>query len=205
MKYILAFLTVILFSFSARADECVPPPGGKCLTAEQLGQVKEALRELKNLHESPAMLKLEEPVTIIHDWEGRVYVNGGDSKPVVAKLTLGDTIERDLAITLPTQVYYRPKPPDPMFRLRVRAQAGILAPQLIQSVGGDGQKFWDVWASFDFFHLGPVNAAVNAGVQSASFGPGLDLTKNFGVTGGYAFIYDGFKSSMFLGAYFSFN
>lgn len=205
MKFMLAFLAAFFFHTAAWAEDCVPPPGGKCLTAEQLGQVKTALRELQTLHESEAQLHLDEPVIVVHDWEGRVYVNGGESKPLPAKLILGTTIERDLAITLPTQVYYRPKPPDPMFRLRVRAQAGVLVPQLVQSIGGDGKKFWDVWASFDFFHLGPVNAAVNAGVQSASFGPGLDLTKNFGITGGYAFIYDGLKSSVFLGTYFSFN
>ena len=121
------------------------------------------------------------------------------------KLRLGKTIERDMAVILPTRVYYRPKPPDPMFRLRVRAQIGILIPELIKTFTGNVQSFWDGSLGLDFFHFKTANVAIYAGVRSVGIGPGIDLTKNFGITSGYAFVYDGFRSSIFLSSYFSFN
>lgn len=200
-----SILALVLSSGAASADECVPPPGGKCLTKEQLDQVKEALRELKSIHEAPAALELTEPIIIVHDWEGRVYVNGGDAKPLKMKLKLGDTIDRDLAATLPTQVYYRPKPPDPMFRLRIRAQAGLLVPQLVNSIDGTAQRFWDAGIGWDFFHYDALNVSLYTGVNSSGGGIGYDITKNFGPYVGYSLVYDGFKSSVLTGIYFSFN
>lgn len=198
-------LGVALAASPAAADECVPPPGGKCLTAEQFEEVKKALREYNNVQDSPAELKLEQPLVIVQDWQGRVYVNGGDKKPIPAKLKIGQYIDRDMAVTVETKVFYREKPPDPMFRLRIRAQAGLLVPQLVTAVGGERQNFFDGGAGLDFFHLGPVNVSANIGVFSSGGGLGLDLTKNFGVLAGYAFVYDGFKSSVLGGMYFSFN
>lgn len=203
----LLFVLLALLPSTAFADDapCVPPPGGKCLTADQYEQVKKALQELDDVHKSPAELKLEQPVVIIQDWEGRVYVNGGDKQPLPVKLKIGQYVDRDMAVTLDTRVYYREKPPDPMFRLRIRAQAGILVPQLVTAVSKERQNFFDGGAGLDFFHLGPVNVSANLGVFSSGGGLGLDLTKNFGVLAGYALVYDGLKSSALGGVYFSFN
>lgn len=202
-----AFLLALLLPATALADDppCVPPPGGKCLTAEQFEKVKQALRELDDIHDSPATLELKEPVVIVQDWQNRVYVNGGDKRPLPVKLRIGQYVDRDLAVTLETRVFYREKPPDPMFRLRIRAQAGLLVPQLVTAVGGERQNFFDGGAGLDFFHLGPVNVSANLGVFSSGGGVGLDITKNFGVLAGYAFVYDGLKSSVLAGTYFSFN
>jgi len=167
--------------------------------------VKKALEELDRIHKAPAVITTEDKVVIIQDWDGRVYTNGGATNPLRFKLRVGDTVDRDFAMTLPTQVYYRPRPPEPMFRLRIRAQAGILVPQMVQSVGGDKQRFWDAGIGWDFFHLGPVNAALYTGVNSAGGGLGFDLTKNFGTYAGYSLVYDGLKSSVLTGVYFSFN
>lgn len=201
-----AFLLTFLLPSTALADEpCVPPADGKCLTAEQYRQVKKALQELDDIHKSPAEVKVEEPVVIIQDWQGRVYVNGGEKKPIKLKLKIGEYIDRDMAVVLDTKVYYRERPPDPMFRLRIRAQVGVLVPQLINAATGTKENFFDAWASMDFVHVGPVNMAVNAGVFSSGGGLGLDFTKNFGVTSGYAIIYNELKSSIFTAFYFSFN
>jgi len=203
-----SFLLAASLAGPAFADDpapCVPEPGGKCLTKDQFESVKKALVELDAIHKSPLTVTTSDSVAIVSDWDGRTYVNGGATKPLRFKVKIGDTVDRDVDVVLTSTVFYRPKPPDPMFRLRIRAQAGILAPELIRTVGGDKQSFWDCWMSFDFFHLGVVNLAVNAGVRSASAGPGLDLTRNFGITGGYAFTYDGFRSSVFAATYFSFN
>lgn len=185
--------------------ECVPPPGGKCLSKEQFDEVKKALEELDRIHKSPAVLTTDDKVLIVQDWDGRVYTNGGSTNPIRFKLKVGDTVDRDVAMTLPTQVYYRPRPPDPMFRLRIRAQAGLLVPQMVQSVGGDKQRFWDAGIGWDFFHLGPANLSLYTGVNSAGGGIGFDLTRNFGTYVGYSLVYDGLKSSLLTGVYFSFN
>jgi hypothetical protein len=202
-----AFLLALLLPATALADDppCVPPPGGKCLTAEQFSQVKQALQELDDIHKSPAEVTAAQPVVIVQDWQGRVYVNGGEKKPIPVKLKIGQYVDRDLAVTLDTKVYYREKPPDPMFRLRLRAQAGLLVPQLVDAARGTKQNFFDGGLGLDFFHLGPVNASVNLGVFSSGGGLGLDLTKNFGVLAGYALAYDGWRSGVLTGLYFSFN
>jgi hypothetical protein len=94
-----------------------------------------------------------------------------------------------------------------MFRLRIRAQAGVLAPELIQKIKGDDGVVYplDAGLSWDFFHLGTLNLSAFTGIRSVGAGPGLDLTKNFGLYTGYSMLYDGFKSSVSFAAYFSFN
>ena len=183
----------------------IQPCDGTCLSESDSAQVAAALKELKGIKESPAKIEVTDEIVIIRDWDNRVYINGGTAKPIKLKLKLGPTIERDMEATLPIQVNYREKPPDPMFRLRIRAQAGMLVPEMIKSFSGGVKDFWDASVGLDFFHIGPVNLAVSPGIRSIGIGPGFDITKNFGVTAGYAFIYRGFDSSAFTSIYFSFN
>lgn len=201
----LLVVPLALLARTASAQECVAPPGGKCLDEKQFEEVKKALEELDKIHKSPAVVTTQDSIVVIQDWQGRVYVNGGQTKPIKMKLKLGDTVDRDMEVTLPTQVYYRPKPPDPLFRLRIKFQAGLLVPQMIQTIGGNKQQFWDAGLAWDFFHLGPFNANAYTGVFSCGGGLGVDLTRNFGPYVGYSLIYDGLRSTMFTGAYFSFN
>ena len=140
---------------SAQPTPCVPPPGGKCITKEQLDQITKALQELDNIHKSPAVITVEDQIYIISDWDGRVYINGGDKDPIKMKLKIGQYVDRDMEAIIPTNVYYRPKPPDPMFRLRVRAQAGVLLPQAFQS--DTGWNKYDAQLSLDFFHIKSFN------------------------------------------------
>lgn len=195
-------LSVAIASRAATAADCIPPDGGKCLDKEQLEAVKKAVRELDSIHSAAAEVTIQDPVVIVHDWDGRVYVNGGPSRPIRAKLTVGPTVERDLTVTVPVQVYYRDKPPDPMFRLRIRAQAHVLP---IEAFRPGVSRFWDAGVGWDFFHLGPVNAALFTGVYSAGGGLGLDVTRNFGFYAGYSLVYDGLRSTAAAGAYMSFN
>ncbi len=190
----------------AQAPVVVNKSGGACLDKPQLDAVRSALKELDVIHSSPASLTTQDPIIVIHDWQGRVYVNGGSTKPLLFKLKLGDTVDRDMAVTLTTQVYYRDKPADPMFRLRIRAQAGILVPELARTVvDSNSQRFWDGGVALDFFHLGDFNTSAYVGVFSAGGGFGYDLTKNFGPYVGYSMVYDGFRSSLLTGVYFSIN
>lgn len=191
-----------LISKAVNGQECVPPPGGKCLTLDQYEKIKEALRELDEIKKSEMKGDFLDEIIIIHDWDGRVYVNGGSLKPLRVKVTLG-TIDRTLAVTLPTSVAYREKPPDPMFRLRIRAQGGILLPDIWK--GGERMSFLDGGIGWDFFHIGPVNLDIYTGFSSAGPGIGLDISKNFGVRAGYSLIYRDFHSGVMVGSYFSFN
>jgi len=204
MRWLLVFISFLFFATTARAD-CVPEPGGVCLSASQFQEVKKALLELDSIHKSPAIIATNDKITIIHDWNGRVYVNGGETKPLRYKLKLGDTIDRDLVVKLDTQVHYRPKPPDPMFRLRIRAQLGILLPELSKTFEGEWEDFVDAGLGWDFFHYKLINFAAYTGIRSAGVGAGFDVTKNFGPYIGYSFIYDGFRSSVMFGSYMAFN
>ncbi len=199
--FLIAFGLCVLFPARATSQEC--PPAQQCdlcLGPEDKKTVVDSLKELKSIKESKAVLKLKGNIVIVRDWQDRVYVNGGSAKPVDATLTLGDTISRDMQIQLPVQVYYRPKPPDPMFRLRLRAQAGVLVPM----VWKDAKSGWDAGIGWDFFHYDVFNLAAYTGVRSAGGGIGMDLTRNFGPYVGYSIVYDGWQSGVFAGVYFSF-
>jgi len=220
MMKILLFVVALLIPSLAFADEpqpvdpvqsavpvqeCVPPPGGRCITKEQLSDIKSALQELDDIHQSPAVLTTDDKITIIQDWKGRVYTNGGQANPIRFKLKIGKTLEREMGMTLQTQVHYRPEPPDPMFRLRVRAQVGLFFPQAIKTLDEKQKRIFDAGIGWDFFHIGDLNAALYTGVNSCGGGLGYDLTKNFGPYVGYSLIYDGFESSLLTSVYFSFN
>lgn len=189
----------------AQICEC-PPEGGICLTKEQRAQVTAAIEELDDIKNSKAEVEILEPIIIIRDWEDRVYINGGEKKPIKLKLRIGKTINRDMEMTLPIQVGYREEPPDPMFRLRIRAQAGFLIPTIFESpIKEHILDGMDAGIGWDFFHLDLVNLSVYTGIRSVGGGLGLDLTKNFGPYLGYSLVYDGLKSNALAGIYFSFN
>jgi hypothetical protein len=176
-----------------------------CTDASVIDRCMEAAMELKDLHDSSAEIEFHDPVIIVHDWDGRIYVDGGDQKPMRATLTIGHFVERELEMTLPISVQYREEPPEPMFRLRFRAQAGILVPEVIKVFDGQATRTFDAQLGLDWFHLGPFNTSVNLGVVSCGAGFGMDLTKNFGLMAGYAFIYSKLQSGAITGIYFSFN
>jgi hypothetical protein len=188
----------------AQMCECLPD--GVCLNKEQKEQVTIAVKELDEIKSSKAKIEVTEPIIIIRDWEDRIYINGGEKKPIKLKLKIGKTIDRDMEMTLPIQVGYREKPPDPMFRLRIRAQAGFLIPTIFESpIEEHILDGMDAGIGWDFFHLDFVNLSVYTGIRSVGGGLGLDLTKNFGPYLGYSLIYDGFQSAALAGIYFSFN
>lgn len=197
-----AMLTVCVPA-AAQQPPCVPCEG-KCLTPDQVGKLRQTVDELDDIHKSPVSIQAD-PVVVVRDWDGRVYVNGGAGQPLRMKVKVGKHIDRDVLVTMDVRVSYRPEPPSPLLRLRLRAQAGLLIPQAMQTASGDKQAFWDAGIGWDFLHYGILNLAAYTGVRSLGAGPGLDLTKNFGLYAGYALVYDGFKSSVLATAYFSFN
>lgn len=207
MKY-LVFIFCLLFPGLLFAQESCPiqDEGGICLSKEEKEKVKEALKELDEIHSSPAELSIE-PIIIIRDWENRVYINGQEKKPLKLKLKIGSTIERDLEVELPVKLSYREAPPPPMFRLRIRAQVGFLSTPLVNLLddSADISRVLDGGVGWDWFGISEFNSAVYTGVRSSGLQVGYDLTKNFGLTGGFHLMYDGFKGTGALQLYFSFN
>ena len=205
--FLIVLVAVVFYSSGAYAqEEC--PKDKVCLTRAELEQIKKAVRELKDIHDSKAELKLEEPIIIIRDWEDRVYINGGEQKPIKIKLKIGKHVDRDMEMTLPIEVHYREKPPDPWLRLRIRAQVGVFVPEMFTSIGdNNAESFFDGGIGWDFINIAPLHMNISAytGVRSLGGGPGFDITKNFGLYGGYALVYDGLTSSANLMIYFSFN
>lgn len=203
MKYfLLVFAFLSFFTSSARAQVCEAP--SKCYSEQTRQEVIKALEELDTIYKSKAELKLQDPVIVIRDWDGRIYVNGGEKNPLRIKLRLGSTIDRDLALVLKPRVYTREKPADPMFRLRLRAQIGVLARGTYERIANGGSWPIDGGLNLDFFHLGPVNLGIYAGIFSAGPQIGLDLTRNFGVFAGPTMVYQGLKMDAILGVFFSF-
>jgi hypothetical protein len=185
----------------------VPQPEEQvCINKEEADKLAQALREYKNIKESPAKLEMKEPIIIIRDWEDRVYVNGGEKSPIKLRLRIGEYVDREFEAVFPVQVFYREEPPDPPFRLRIKAQAGFLLPQLFTAVKDGGvDSTIDMGIAFDFFHYGPVNINIYTGIRSIGAGLGFDITKNFGVYSGYALSYRGLESGALTGVFFSFN
>lgn len=206
MRRIGAFALVCCLAAPAAAQDCPKPCEGKCLTQEQVDKLRAGVEELKDIHGSPAVVTVQTPVVVVRDTDGRIYVNGGATAPLQAKVRIGQHVDRDVRIVLDARVWYRPEPASPMFRLRVKAQAGVLIPELVQKARSQDSAYpLDAGLAWDFFHLSIFNMSAYTGVRSAGIGPGLDITKNFGVYAGYALLYDGFKSSVMTAAYFSFN
>jgi len=207
MKRAIPLFILLIPSVSySQQPEC-PPPYKVCLTEEEQKQIVAALKELKNIKDSPAQLDIE-PITIIEDWEQRVYINGGEKNPIKLKLTIGDTISRDLEAQLPIRVYYREEPEDPVFRFRLRAQFGVLAPEIVRSIRDkEFEVFYHTALGIDFFHVGIWNLAINAGTAGFGLGTGIDITKNFGTNVDflvkYDKIYPEFIPTMNLGVYFA--
>lgn len=213
MKYIIP--SIILFniiplnSYAENPPPC-PPPYKVCLTEEQRQKLSDAVKELNEIKNSPAELKFDESIVIIRDWEDRVYINGGEKNPIKLKLKIGSTINRDLEAQLPITVYYREEPPDPIFRFRLRAQFGVLAPEIVQSIRDEEfNVFYHTAIGLDFLHYDIWNFAINVGTAGFGIGTGIDITKNFGTNIDflvkYDKIYPEFMPTMNLGVYFAIN
>lgn len=185
---------------------CIPPPGGLCLSADEVQILRDAAQELHDLHEAPARIEILDPVIVIRDWNGRVYVNGGDIRPLRMKLKIGSTVERDMEVVLPSIIQYRPAPLEPMFRLRIRAEAGVLVRGSIDLARSKDSSSWpiDAGIGWDFFHLDILNASVHTGIFSSGAGIGLDLTHNFGIYTGFSLVYRGWTPDSLLALYFAF-
>lgn len=208
--FLLVLLLLVPATASARDQEWpeCPEPYAACISGEQRDRILKAIEELEEIHSSPAMLELEEPIVVIRDWQDRVYVNGNGDKPLRLRLTIGSTVDRELEMEVPVRVHYREAPPEPWFafRARVRAHAGVMVPEAVRSVkDGEVDPFWYAGVDLDFLKLGDFNVWSHVGSAGPGLGVGVDITKNFGTNVGMAVKWDGWSPTVLTGVYFSFN
>lgn len=185
-RYLILAAAIASVPSAARAEDVppCPPEYEVCLTKDEYDKVVKAVEELDAIKKSEAKVEFKEPVVIVRDWQDRVYVNGGEAKPIKARVTVGETIDRELAVTLPTQVAFRPKPPEPQFafRARVRASFGIMVPEIVKTAEeGVLHDFWAAGLDLDFVKIDLFNISVHVGSAGFGGGVGFDVTKNFGI------------------------
>jgi hypothetical protein len=198
LKFVKAVvLSLALFiSLPAQADEC--PADSTCVSNGDLKVFLSGMREKKCLLGNKPKLTLD-PINVIGDQEGRVYFSGGDPKPYKAHLQWCNydvDFEGKLNV-----VVAKAEPSVWGFRFRLKFAGSYLIMDAIERKPADGV---DVGLLWDFFYWKNLNLNIATGFRSVGAGVGYDITKNFGVYGGYAFSFWTLKSNPQLGLYFGF-
>jgi hypothetical protein len=210
-KTVVALASAVVLTISTASlaqEEACPPQYGACLTEEQRERILMAVEELDSIHGAPMTMEFRDPIVIVRDWQDRVYVNGGEGKPIRVRVTVGETVERDMEVVLPVKTFFRPAPPEPWFefRTRFRASAAVLVPEMARSAAdGSLETFWDFGLDLDFLKVGDFNGAVHVGSAGAGVGPGFDVTKNFGVAAMGLVTWETWRPSASAVLYLSFN
>jgi hypothetical protein len=206
MKYLPLVIVPISLLISNFAFSC-PEEYEVCLRPDEAEKVRKAVEELDEIKNSELTVDFQDPIIIIRDWDGRVYVNGGDKKPLKATAKIGNIIDRELSLTLPTKIYEREEPEESQFKFRTRFRAnfGILLPEIINSVKDEKvQDFWSFGLDMDFLKLDVFNVSIHAGSAGVGGGTGIDITKNFGANINLIMKWLDQSPSLSSGVYFSF-
>ncbi len=164
-------------------------------------EIIKALEELDSIHSSKATVEINDPIIIMQDYDGNVYINGGDKLPIKGNLRIGNTINRDFLVKIKTKLYKRESRPDPWFQIKLRAHGGIILPQIVDY---NVMSSVDYGIGVEFFHIDKFNLALHAGVYSTGAFVGYDITRNFGFMSGYSLSYSNLRSGLFIGSYFRF-
>lgn len=194
IKAALVFL-VLLVSIPASAD-C--PNGSTCVPPEDLKIFVGTLQEKQCLLKTKPELKLD-PILLVGDQDGRVYFSGGDPKPYKARLHWCN-YDADFEGKLNVVVALK-EPKVWGFRFRLKFAGSFLPLDAVQKKPADGVEVGLLW---DFFYWKDLNLNIATGFRSVGAGLGYDITKNFGLYGGYAFSWWTMRSNPQVGLYFGF-
>lgn len=201
MKPIVAFfLFLVAFFVSSTAFAQAACPAGKvCVDKKDMTTFLEIAKEKRCLVSTQPEVKAD-PLTIVVDKQGRVYGSGSGPQPFKLHLTW---CNYELDATGQTKIVAAQMvEPDWGFRFRPKAALGLLGADLLR-----GEKFTstiDGGALIEPFYYHFLNVNAYVGVRSVGGGLGIDLTRNFGLYMGYAITWDGWRSNVMVGAYFSF-
>lgn len=204
MKKLLALLAFVsAFLFSTQAFSC--PDGSTCVPPEDMALFVKLLREKQCMQETKPEFKLDS-VTIVTDQDGRVYFTGADPNPYRLQMEWCNyevTAEGTLKV-----IVAKREPETWGFRFRPKFSASFLFADALEKYEPDNSydpaQAVDVGILWDFLYWESLNLNVATGFRSAGLGVGLDLTKNFGVYGGYGFSWWTLKHNPQLGLYFGF-
>lgn len=184
---------------TAPAQEC--PEGFVCVEREDM----KVFLQIAEDHGCRAKTEPEvtaDQVVIVQDHEGRVYGSGTGEYPFKVRLKWCNyELEASSNVKLQVAQYVEP---DWGFRFRLKATAGLL---MLDAAFGEDKLYeaLDGGLLIDPFFIQWANVNAYIGFRSFGAGLGADLTKNFGIYGGYALTWGSWRSNPFAGIYFSFN
>lgn len=169
------------------------------MDSADMAVITEILRDKQCQQTTKPTYQLD-PINIVVDQEGRVYYSGSQPNPYTLKMKWCNyevTAEGQVSL-----VVAKKEPPVWGFRFRPKfATSFLFTDAFIES---SASSAIDVGILWDFLHWKSLNLNVATGFRSVGVGAGYDITRNFGVYGGYAFSWWTLKHNPQVGLYFSF-
>jgi hypothetical protein len=138
-------------------------------------------------------------VTIVTDEQGRVYYSGTAPRPYKIHLhwcNYDSSFEGKVNV-----VVAKREPKEWGFRFKLKFASSFL---FMDAVNRSPQQAVDVGLLWDFLYWKNLNLNVATGFRSVGAGVGYDLTRNFGLYGGYGFSFWTLKGNPQVGLYFGF-
>lgn len=189
-------VSALTSSFASAQEAC----SGTCVAPSDMSTFMAVLREKQCLQKQNPTFKLDS-VTIIVDRDGRIFYSGADPHPYHLEMQwCGYDVRAEGKVNVVAAVQ---EPPTWGLRFRPKAFMGLLLlePFRSQKTLNDGL---DAGLMLDLFYYKSLNLNVHAGFRSVGGGVGVDLFRSFGLYGGYALAWDGFRSNPEASAWFSF-
>lgn len=183
---------------------CMDP--SVCLPPEDMDVFVKLLREKKCMQETKPEFKLDQ-VQLFLDRDGRVFYNGAMPHPYKVHVSWCN-YEIDATGTLNVFAAVQ-EPPIWGFRFRPKAYMGFVLAEPFYAVAKgepspDLGDVVDAGLMVDFLHYDFVNLNVALGFQSFGAAVGFDVTKNFGLYGGYGVTWGEWHQSPTAGLWFGF-
>lgn len=201
MARLLALLTVlgVLLGASPVLAQGTCAAGATCVPPEDMSVFLQLLKDKKCQQTSQPTFKLD-PVNIVVDQEGRVYYSGSEPHPYTLRMSwcnyeVTATGKVDLVVA-------KREPPEWGFRFRPKFSGSFLFMDAFERP--TAAEAVDVGFLWEFLYWKSLNLNLSTGFRSAGAGVGFDVTKNFGVYGGYAFSWWTLKHNPQAGLYFAF-
>jgi|SRR6478736_658937 len=200
MKNLLVLLVffLMLISRPAVAQEC--GVGNRCISEEDLKALITVTKEKQCLLNTQPAIDLD-PVVLTIDRDGRVFFTGAEPKPYTLRMKWCNF---DLQAKGKVNVVAAmQEPPEWGFRFRPKAYLGFLPGEALRK-DGTAKSAVDAGLMLDPFYYKFLNLNVHVGFRAVGVGIGVDIFRSFGVYGGYAATWDGFRSNGELSTWFSF-
>jgi hypothetical protein len=194
---VISFLLSVLFAHVAAAQsESVDMT---CVEDADMRVFLDLAKAHKCLAETPPRVTMDS-ITIVLDRAGRVFSSGTSTSPLTMELRW---CNYTFAMTTTLQVVTAHHvEPDWGFEPRLKAAGGVLVGELLR--GAKAQDTVDAGLLLEPIRFKAVNANVYLGLRSFGLGIGVDLTRNFGVAGLFAYTWGTWRGNPLVVAYFGF-